>query len=366
MSPRQAARAGRAGRWSLVLAFALSIALASCTLPGRRVESSTATAVGVAVASPVGTAAIAGSPPPLAAAPATPASPRAATASPRPATPSPTAGTPAAGRGTASPGGGTARAGATPTHAPFAATKDEPCHETERKEAPLPEKPATAATIEQAYRCFLRHYVDHATMDHRVLLNGAWDYLAQAGQGLFTADDTAPLALTGDREADWTVFAGRYNALAKKYSRVDPALLARVTIDGMARSLKDNHVAYLEPPQWQRAYAEEVGQNTVIGPGFEIAIDDPTGKFYLHDVYPNTPAAAAGLKAGDIIVQVGGRPAAKGTGNNALFDLLTGPVGTSATLQVTRPSTGQTVNARVTVAQVEVPLITSRVLPGGS
>src|SRR5437763_227496 len=240
MSPRQVARAPRAGRWSLILAFALSIALAGCTLPGRRVESSTATAVGVAVASPVGTAATAGSPPPLAAAAptaATPATP--AVASPRPATPSPTAGTPAAGRGTASPGGGT------------------------------------------------------------------------------------------------------------------------------ARSLKDNPGAYLEPPQWQRAYAEEIGQNTIIGPGFNLAIDEPTGKFYLHDVYPNTPAAAAGLKAGDIIVQVGGRPAAKGTGNNALFDLLTGPVGTSATLQVTRPSTGQTVNARVTVAEVEVPLITSRVLPGG-
>src|SRR5437763_397822 len=179
MSPRQVARAPRAGRWSLILAFALSIALASCTLPGRRVESSTATAVGVAVATPVGTAAIAGSPPPLAAAAptaATPATP--AAASPRPATPSPTAGTPAAGRGT---------------------------------------------------------------------------------------------------------------ALATEHSRAAPALLARVTIDGMARGLKDNHVAYLAPPQWQRAYAEEIGQNTISAPCFNLAIDDPTGKFYLHDVYPNTP-----------------------------------------------------------------------------
>lgn len=346
----------------VVLIALLAVALlAGCTVPGRLVATSTpgatagthaplasATVPATPVGSPTATAVRATT------AVGTPTSTRAATAAAtRTAAASPTRGTPT-----------TARATPNATREPFTATREQPCNQTDFEQKPLPEKKATVATIEQGYRCLLLHYVDKHTMDHRVLLNGSWSYLAQAGQGLFTAEDTAALALTGDREADWAVFEGRFNALARKYRTVDTSILARVALDGMARSLNDNHVFYLEPKLWQRSYAQSTGENVIISPGFDLAVDEASGRFYLYSVYPKTAAAKAGLKAGDIIDTVGGRPARKGEGNQALYNLLTGAVGTKAQVQVTRPATKQTMRAEVVVEQVEAPLIESRTFPG--
>ncbi len=336
------------------LLVVLTIFLAACTFPGTPL-----TPTPLATVAATNTAAAQVTP---STAPATP------TTLPVIATPTRTAATPTRGsatptRATATPGRSTpgATPGATPTaREPFTATNDQPCRDADLSIAPLPEKSATVATVEQAYRCILLHYVDRKTLDHKILLNGAWDIFKEAG---LPAADTAPLALTGDREADWLVYQGRYNALVQKYGRaINTSLLARVAIDGMARSLDDNHVAYLEPKLWQRFQLELSGESKDIGAGFDLAIDEPTSKFYLYEVYPNTSAAQAGLKAGDIIEQVNGSPAAKGSPNQGLYDLLTGPVGTRATLTVTRPATGAKINAAVTIGEFDLPTIESTVL----
>jgi carboxyl-terminal processing protease len=358
------------------LFLTLSILLSACTIPGTPIElTPTATppaaspttvaatntpAPTTQVNTPRASASAAAIASPTTAAPRTPTG---GAATP-PANATPTRGTPSPGRGTATPTRGRGTPGATPTaREPFTATKDEPCRDADLEQAPLPEKAATVATIEQAYRCLLLHYVDHkTTLDHKVLLNGAWDIFRQAG---LPAADTAPLVLTGDREADWQVYQGRYNGLVQKYGRaIDTSLLARVAIDGMARSLNDNHVAYLDPKLWRRFQLELSGENKEIGPGFNLGIDDASGKFFLYEVYPNTPAAQTGLKAGDIIEQVNGSPASKGTGNQGLYDLLTGPVGTKATVSVTRPATGARVNAQLSIVEFSVQNIESRVIDG--
>jgi carboxyl-terminal processing protease len=106
------------------------------------------------------------------------------------------------------------------------------------------------------------------------------------------------------------------------------------------------------------------GDNKELGPGFDLGVDDSSSKFFLYEVYPNTPAAQAGLKAGDIIEEVNGAPASKGTGNQGLYTLLTGPVGTRATVTVTRPATGARLNAQLSVVEFTLATIESRMLPG--
>lgn len=351
------------GRTALIwVAFCLGLllTLAACTFPGIPNDPTPTAAVATAalttrtIITPTATTAAATTSPPIASAIPT----RTATAVTNATT---TRGTTTPGRGTTTRTSG----GATPTatRAPFAATTDEPCREADLTLPPLPEKAANLATIEQAYRCLLLHYVDRNNgLDHQVLLNGAWDVFRQAG---LPASDVPPLTLTGDRAADWQAYAARYNTLLQKYGRsIDSSLLARVALDGMARSLNDNHVAYLDPKLWRRFQVGLSGDNKDIGPGFDLARDEQSSNFFLYEVYPDTPAARAGLRAGDVIQQINGRDAKQGTSNQGLYDLLTGDIGTQATLRVTRPATGQTINAAVSVAEYTLPTISSRVLEG--
>ncbi len=361
--------------WAVV--FGLALLLSACTMPGQPVDPPTPTAAAATatVAPTVAQVAAASATPLASAAPVTAATPIAgATPTARPAaTPTtgssigsiaspsrapatPTGGTP--GRGTATPGRATPSASRTP----FVPTAEQPCVASDLDLAPLPEKMATLATIEQAYRCLLLNHVSRkTTLDHKVLLNGAWDIFKEAG---LPAQDAAPLVLTGDKEADWQVYATRFNALVKKYGPQLEGPLARVAMQGMASSLDDNHVAYLEPKLWHRFYSEVSGDEKQTGPGFLLAVDDASGKFYAYEVYADTPAARGGLKTGDTIDQVNGVRAAKGVANQGLYDLLYGDLGTKATVRVTRPATGQTLTIQMTVAEYIVPNIESRVLEG--
>lgn len=355
--------------WMLLLG--LTMVLSACTLPGQPVDPPTPSptiAPPTATASPT-TARVAQVSPTT-----TPTTTRTATRAPATPTTAPTtsptqaraSATPTTGRGTpGTPGSGTPTGRGTPTgtRTPFTPTADEPCVSSDLDTPPLSEGTSTLATVEQAYRCLLLHHVSrNTTLDHKVLLNGAWDIFKEAG---LPAEDAAPLVLTGDKEKDWQVYATRFNALIKKYGRQLEEPLARVAMQGMAQSLDDNHVAYLEPTQWQRFHSELSGDDTEIGPGFLLAVDDPTGKFYAHEVYADTPAAKAGLKAGDVIESVNNTPAAKGSPNQALYELLTGPVGTRASMRVTRPATGQSLTIQATVAEYKVPIIEARMLEGG-
>lgn len=254
----------------------------------------------------------------------------------------------------------------TPTPGPnsFTATTAQPCRPA-RYTGVVPEKKSTVETVGQAYHCLLMFYVDHATLDHTILLNGAWAALEPLGKGKFTAEDTAPLALSGDREADWATFEARFKGLVTRgQGAVDANTLSRTAIGAMAASLNDNHVAYLEPKQWRTTVSSEIGLEYIPTAGFEVAIDDATGKFYLYTVFAGSPADRAGLRAGDLLDNVGGTPVGRGLHNRPLGDLLNGLPGTGDTVQVTRPSTGATQTVLITVDNVDVPLIEIAVLPG--
>lgn len=258
-----------------------------------------------------------------------------------------------------------ARPAQAPKPSGWTATESTPCRPLSTRSKPIPDRKSTVDNVGQAYQCLLKHYVDRKALDHRVLLTGAWEALAASGV-TFDPADRAPLDFTGDREADWQVFAARFSALSAKYGKsVETSALARLAVNGMATSLRDNHVYYLEPKEWRRNYAAELGVRIVPTAGFEPVLDEATGKFFLYTIVPNGPAAKAGLRPGDIIETVGGHATGQGQNNRALGDLLGAPLGTGTMVQVRRPATGETIRVLVKVEEVEVSNLEARVLPGG-
>ena len=75
-------------------------------------------------------------------------------------------------------------------------------------------------------------------------------------------------------------------------------MLVHGAIDGMVQSLNDRHSAFLSPTDNHRLQETESGRYA--GLGISVRIDD--GRLVIVQVFDDSPAAAAGLKAGDVIV----------------------------------------------------------------
>jgi carboxyl-terminal processing protease len=98
------------------------------------------------------------------------------------------------------------------------------------------------------------------------------------------------------------------------------------------------------------------------GIGVEMAAVKPP---YVRDIYGGSPAEAAGVQLGDVLLSVDGKDVAPldAIGVDAL---LHGEPGSQAALQVRRPSTGATVTILVTRTLVRTPAVDARTLPDGT
>ncbi len=128
------------------------------------------------------------------------------------------------------------------------------------------------------------------------------------------------------------------------------------SVQGMIQSLGDPFTSYFSPDQYKKLQQSYQGRYTGIGVylSFSSAYPLVTGTI------PGSPAAAAGLKAGDQIVKVGDKDT-KGITVDQATALIQGPDGTSVTLTIQRDT--QTLTFTIKRAQIEVPTVRSTTLP---
>ncbi len=124
-------------------------------------------------------------------------------------------------------------------------------------------------------------------------------------------------------------------------------------IQAMLGVLHDTgHTRFLTPADVQAENQSLSG--TFTGIGIYLSQDPKTKQVIITATVPGSPAEKAGFKRGDVIVAVNSTSVV-GKDIPSISKLIQGPVNTSASITVKRPSTNKTLTIKVTRAVINVP-----------
>ncbi|MBC7237364.1 MAG: S41 family peptidase [Chloroflexi bacterium] len=128
---------------------------------------------------------------------------------------------------------------------------------------------------------------------------------------------------------------------------------------GMVNSLNDPHTVFVEPLH-AKILSEDM-QGSFEGIGASVNMID--GQLTIVRPLPNSPALAAGLRAGDVILEVDGK-SVEGLSLLEAVALIRGPEGSVVRLLIRREGLPTPFVVPVTRARVESPIIDSRLIEG--
>jgi len=153
------------------------------------------------------------------------------------------------------------------------------------------------------------------------------------------------------------------NAVADRFEgKVDRAALERAGAKAIAAQVGDRWTTYFTPKEWAALQRATEGRYSGIG----IRVRGTDDALNIREVFPGSPAAKAGLKAGEQIIAVAGVPVSR-RGPAKSREAILGKDGTTVALRV-RAADGAERTVRVTRGDVTVPLVEARMLtaPGGT
>ncbi len=153
------------------------------------------------------------------------------------------------------------------------------------------------------------------------------------------------------------------NAVADRFEgKVDRAALERAGAKAIAAQVGDRWTTYFTPKEWAALQRATEGRYSGIG----IRVRATDDALNIREVFPGSPAAKAGLKAGEQIIAVAGVPVSR-RGPAKSREAILGKDGTTVALRV-RAADGADRTVRVTRGDVTVPLVEARMLtaPGGT
>lgn len=139
---------------------------------------------------------------------------------------------------------------------------------------------------------------------------------------------------------------------------VKPDPMMHGAIEGMLASLGDEgHTTFMSAVEYQQLRTGLKGEVEGIGARLTLRRRRPT---IVHTM-PDSPARAAGLKAGDVLLEVEGKPVAE-MRLDRIVQMVRGSAGTPVRLRILRGD--QTLDMEITRAKVQVREVTWRMLPG--
>ena len=121
---------------------------------------------------------------------------------------------------------------------------------------------------------------------------------------------------------------------------------------GMTDVLADDYTVFLEPLLGEPLREELAGEYEGIG----VWIEQPVGEFTITAPIPGSPAAAADLRPGDVILAADGTPLTD-LENDAAMSLIRGPAGTSVRLTIRRDGLPEPFDVTVTRGEIVIPAV---------
>ena len=186
------------------------------------------------------------------------------------------------------------------------------------------------AVIRDGYALLLDWYVQPLSPSD--LLNAGYTGLVSAlTDAGVRVKEPGPLKLEGDREAAWARFEAGLNQLLADSLAPEELDVTAVVLASMTRWIDEQHTAYLTAEQYRQFLALARGDLRYAGIGMRPSRPGVT----VAEVFPDTPAARAGLAVGDSIIAVDGEPTA-GKTLEEVARMVRGPEGTPVALEVQR------------------------------
>jgi carboxyl-terminal processing protease len=163
-----------------------------------------------------------------------------------------------------------------------------------------------AAEIGLVYALLFQEYVD--PVDGPTVINGAGRSISDLMRrsGFLPIDmsimDLMPVVQGEEPARAWSGFATTYEALIDKHAAwARQARPDQAAIRGMLASLNDTHTTFISPQDRQR-----MAETSYVGIGIRLSKPEESRTPIIVEVFPRSPAAQAGLRAGDRIESADG------------------------------------------------------------
>jgi len=157
------------------------------------------------------------------------------------------------------------------------------------------------------------------------------------------------------QDPSFTSVEQAWNIILNDYvdkDEIDTGMLSQAAIEGMIAVLDNPYTAYLDAEAYQLDISESEGEYT--GIGASVGIQD--GQLTVVAVFDGSPAAVAGIKTGDVILEID----SVSTSGMDLYDAVLkvrGDLGTSVSLLILRQGDTEPVEIIVIREQIEVPSV---------
>ena len=170
------------------------------------------------------------------------------------------------------------------------------------------------------------------------------------GGGFFFGQARGPISSTETDVIDqaWNIILSRY----VDRDSLDSANMTRGAIEGMIDTLDDPYTTYFTYDEF-RDFKESL-QGEFVGIG--VWVTSKEGNITIVDPIPGSPAEKAGLRPGDIILEIDGEPVT-GLDLEIAASRMRGPEGSTVRLLILHPGESQPLLIEVTRAIVELPSV---------